>query len=169
MRSLIIALPILPVIAILQSAVFPHIRFLNGGFDVMLIVVLAWSLVQRGNDGPIWAFIGGLLGDVLSGGPMGAMTLGLVSVTLLIALTEGRFYKSNWPVALLASVLGTLVYHLIYLIVLGLSGHPVNLADDLTLVTLPSAILNALLMLPMYQTAKWLAAQVAPPKVELEQ
>ncbi|HLB48835.1 MAG TPA: rod shape-determining protein MreD, partial [Anaerolineales bacterium] len=112
---------------------------------------------------------GGLLGDVLSGGPMGAMTLGLVSVTLLIALTEGRFYKSNWPVALLASVLGTLVYHLIYLIVLGLSGHPVNLADDLTLVTLPSAILNALLMLPMYQTAKWLAIQVAPPKVELEQ
>ncbi|HKZ71188.1 MAG TPA: rod shape-determining protein MreD [Anaerolineales bacterium] len=167
MRSLIFALPILAVVAVLQSAVFSHIRFLSGGFDVMLIVVVAWSLAQRGNDGPVWAFVGGVLSDALSGGPPGAITLSLAVVTFFIALTEGRFYKANWPVALLASVLSTLMYHLIYLALLALAGRPVSFADTLTLTTFPSAILNFLLMLPAYQAAKWLAVLTTPPKVEI--
>jgi rod shape-determining protein MreD len=167
MRSLLLALPILTIVAILQSAVFSHITFLRGGFDVMLIVVVAWSLVQRGNDGPAWALVGGVLSDALSGGPPGAITLSLAAVTFFIALTEGRFYQTNWPVALLASVLSTLIYHLIYLALLALAGRPVNWADTLTLSTFPSAILNFLLMLPAYQAAKWLAVFTAPPKVEI--
>lgn len=167
MRALLLAVPLLTVAAVLQSAVFNHVRFLNGGFDLILIAVVAWSLAQHGNEGPVWGFVGGLFADTLSGGPMGAMTLGLVSVAALIIITEGRFYKANWPVAMLASVLGTLMHHLIYLTVLAFSGRPVQLADQLTLVTLPSSILNFLLMLPMYQSAKWLAAQIAPPQVEI--
>ena len=167
MRTLFIAIPLLLLVAVLQSTIFYHIRFFEGGFDVMLIVVTAWSLVQRGNEGPVWAFVGGVIADALSGGPPGAITLGLAGVTVFIAATEGRFYKANWPVALIASVLGTLVYHLIYLIVIALSGYPVNFVDALATATFPSAILNFVLMLPVYQAAKWLAARVAPPKVEI--
>lgn len=167
MRTFYLALPVLLLAAVLQATIFAHIRVLGGGFDVMLIVVVAWSLVQRDSDGPAWAFIGGLFADALSGGPPGAMTLALTTVTLAIALTEGRFYKSNWPVALIASVLSTLVYQLIYLVVLLISGRSINVIDALAVTTFPSAILNLLLMLPTYQTAKWLSAVVSPPKVEI--
>ena len=168
MRSLIIAVPLLAFVAILQSAVITRFRLLGGGFDLMLVVVLAWNLVRRENDGPIWALIGGLLADVLSGGPLGAATFGLASLSLIIAISEGRFYQANWIVAVLASIVGTIFYHLLYLLVLAVAGHPVNLADTLTLVTLPSTILNLLLMLPVYQVAKRLAAQVSAPQVEIE-
>ncbi len=167
MRSLIVGLPILAAIAVLQTTLLHGVRFLNGGLDVMLIVVTAWSLVQRGNDGPLWAFAGGVLADSFSGGPAGAITLSLVMVTFLIALTEGRFYKANIVVASLFSVLGTLVYHLIYLVVLAAGGYPVNFAETLALATFPSAVLNFLLMLPAYQAAKWLSVLVSPPKVEI--
>lgn len=167
MRSLVLAFPILLVLAVLQAAILVRIRFLNGGVDLLLIMVIAWSLVQRGNDGPLWAFVAGLIADGLSGGPPGAFTLALTGVALCIALTEGRFYKTNWPVALIASVLGTLVYHLLYLTVLAVFGRSVNWSDILALSTFPSAIMNLLLMLPTYQTAKWLSARVAPPRVEI--
>ena len=168
MRSLIIAVPLLAFVAILQSAVITRFRLLGGGFDLMLVVVLAWNLVRRENDGPIWALIGGLLADVLSGGPLGAATFGLASLSLIIAISEGRFYQANWIVAVLASIVGTIFYHLLYLLALAVAGHPVNLADALTLVTLPSTILNLLLMLPVYQVVKRLAAQVSTPQVEIE-
>jgi rod shape-determining protein MreD len=167
MRTIYLALPILLLVALLQATIFTRIRVLGGGFDVMLIVVVAWSLVQRGNDGPLWALVGGLFADAFSGGPPGAFTLALTSVALVIALTEGRFYKTNWPVAFIASVLGTLIYQLLYLVVLAIFGHPLNLIDVLALSTFPSAILNLLLMLPTYQAAKWLSAVVSPPKVEI--
>jgi len=167
MRSIYLAIPILLVAATLQATVLAHIHFLNGGFDLVFIIVLAWSLVQRGNDGPIWALVGGLFADALSGGPPGAFTLALAMVALSIALTEGRFYKTNWLVALIASVLGTLLYHLIYLLVIIVFGYPINLTDALALSTFPSAILNLLLMLPAYQSAKWLSALVNPPKVDI--
>jgi rod shape-determining protein MreD len=167
MRTIYLAVPVLLVAAGLQATIFAHIRFLNGGFDLVLIIVLAWSLVQRGNDGPVWALVGGLFADALSGGPPGAFTLALAGVTLAVALTEGRFYKTNFIVALIASVLGTLLFHLIYLTVLIAFGYPINFTDALALSTFPSAILNFLLMLPAYQTAKWLSALVNPPKVDI--
>jgi len=166
MRSLPIAIPLLALAAMLQAAVLTHVRFLGGGFDLVLVLVLAWNLVQRNIDGPVWALIGGLLADTLSGGPFGASTLGLTLLSLTISLTEGRFYQANMLVALLASLIGTIFYHLIYLSVLALAGRTVNLADALTLVTLPSTILNFLLMLPVYQAAKWLSWQIAPPPVK---
>ena len=168
MRGLLIAAPLLFVVAVLQTTIVNRFRLLGGGFDLMLIVVLAWNLVQRENSGPIWAFVGGLFADAVSGGPFGAATLALVTCSFIIALTEGRFYQANWVVAVAASLAGTIFYHLLYLLLLTLGGHPVQWADALTLVTLPSTILNLMLMLPTYQTAKWLAAQVAEPHVEIE-
>ncbi|MBI3242359.1 MAG: rod shape-determining protein MreD [Chloroflexi bacterium] len=168
MRSLFIAVPLLAFIAILQSAILTRFRILGGGFDLMLVVVLAWNLVQRENDGPLWAFIGGLLADVLSGGPLGASAFSLTTLSLIIAFSEGRFYQANWIVAVLASIVGTILYHLLYLSVLALTNHPVNFADTLALVTLPSTILNLLLMLPVYQATKRLVAQVSSPQVEID-
>lgn len=167
MRSLLFGVPILVLVAVLQSTVLYHVRFIGGSFDTMLVIVLAWSLAQRGNDGLIWAFVGGLIADSLSAGPPGAITLALVSVIAFISVTEGRFYKANWPVAMISSVLGTLLYHLIYLSVLAINGYPVNLIDTIAVVTFPSAILNFLLILPIYQTARVIARLTAPPKVEL--
>jgi rod shape-determining protein MreD len=167
MRAFLLSIPLLILAAIAQSTVLYQVRFLNGHLDLILTIVVAWSLVQRTNQGPVWALVGGIATDTLSGGPPGATTLSLAAVAFVIALTEGRFYRANWPVALIASVLGTLIYHLLYLAILAANGYPVNFAEALATVTFPSAILNVLLMLPVYQTTKWLAVRVAPPKVEL--
>jgi rod shape-determining protein MreD len=167
MRAFIIGIPILLTITILQSTVLNNIRFLEGGMDVMLIAVTAWSLVQRGNDGPLWALAGGVMADSFSGGPPGTITLALAIVTFVIALTEGRFYKANIIAALLFSVLGTLIFHLVCLSFLAINGYTVNFGETLALSTFPSAVLNFLLMLPAYQAAKWLSLMTAPPKVEI--
>ena len=47
MRRLIIAVPFLALVAILQSAVITRFRILGGGFDLLLVVVLALSMRER--------------------------------------------------------------------------------------------------------------------------
>jgi len=168
MRGLLAGIPILIAAIILQTTVLTHFRLLSGGFNLTLVVVLAWNLVQRESSGPLWAFMGGVLADVFSGGPFGVTTVALVACSLVIALTEGRFYQGNWVVAVAASIVGTIFYHLLYLFLLAGNNYVVNWADTLTLITLPSTILNLLLMLPVYQSFRWLARLVAEPHVEIE-
>ena len=84
MRSLIFGIPILAVISVMQSSLLHSVRFLDGGFDITLVVILAWNLVRREPDAPVWAFIAGLFTDVLSGGAMGAATFAMTIISLVI-------------------------------------------------------------------------------------
>lgn len=167
MRSLIFGIPLLAVISVMQSSLLHSARFLNGGFDIALIVVLAWNLVRREADAPLWAFIAGLFADVLSGGAIGAATLAMTTVSLVISFTEGRFYQANLPVALLMSLVGTIFYHLLYLLMLSLTGQPIQWADAITLSVLPSALLNLILIVPIYRIALWAVKLIKPREIGL--
>ena len=43
--------------------------------DLMLVLVVAWSLLRGVEEGLLWAFIGGVLLDLLSVGPFGGFTV----------------------------------------------------------------------------------------------
>jgi len=151
----------------MQSSLLHSFGFLDGSFDIALVVVLAWNLVRREADAPVWAFIAGLFADVLSGGAIGAATFAMTTMSLVISFTEGRFYQSNLPVALLMSLIGTIFYHLLYLLLLSLSGQPIQWADALTLNVLPSALLNLILIVPVYRIALWAVKWVTPREIGL--
>ena len=165
MRSLFIGVPLLAFFAVLQSTLFQSVGFLNGGVDFVLVVVLAWNLARHEIDAPMWAFVGGLFADILSGGTMGAATFAVTIVALLVAITEGNFYKANAFSAMLVAIVGTIWYHLLYLFIISLNGHLVQWADAITLITLPSALLNLILILPAYHSARWIVQLISPKEI----
>jgi rod shape-determining protein MreD len=165
MRSLFIGVPLLAFFAVLQSTLFQSVSFINGGFDFVLVIVLAWNLARREIDAPIWGFVGGLFADILSGGTLGAATFAVTVVALLVAITEGNFFKANAITAMLVTVIGTIWYHLLYLFIISLNGHIVQWADAITLITLPSALLNLILIVPAYYTARWLVQLISPKEI----
>jgi rod shape-determining protein MreD len=167
MRSLIIGIPLLALISVMQSSLLHSFRFLDGGFDVALVVILAWNLVRREADAPVWAFIAGMFADMLSGGAFGAATFSMTAVSLIISFTEGRFYQANLPLALLVSLVGTILYHLLYLLTLSLVGHPVQWADAITLSVLPSALFNLILIVPVYRVTHWAVGLFKPREIGL--
>ena len=143
--NIYLAVFILGGMALLQSTVVPALSFLVWKPSLVLLLVVAWSIVRGGVDGTVWGFIGGLMLDLLSGGPWGISTLALTVVGVLAGLAEINLSRSNllFPTALTFGA--SLLYDLIWVIVLSLAGWRIPLLDILWVTILPTAILNVLL------------------------
>jgi rod shape-determining protein MreD len=167
MTSVLLGLPLLALAAVLQATVLSRFHVLGGTVDLVLLLSLSWTLAGEWQGGPAWGLMGGLCLDLLSGGPLGAHALGLVLVAFGASLSEGRFWRSHVLLPLATVLLGTVLYHLIYLALLAISGHSVAWGAGLAGVTLPAVLLNTLLMLPVYHLVRWLHIVTHPAPVRI--
>ncbi|MBX2997686.1 MAG: rod shape-determining protein MreD [Caldilineaceae bacterium] len=145
--SYILMVPLLGALAIIQTVVGPRLIVFGVRPDLILLVIVAWSLFNGSLSGIVWAFVGGLWMDILSGGPMGGSSLALMTASLVTGIGHNRFFRNNLFVPLSAAVLGTLVYSLVYLGVLTLVGHRLSFLETFFGLVLPATLYNSLLML----------------------
>ena len=104
----------------------------------------------------MWGFIGGLIVDLLSGGPLGATPLALSAVVFLAGRSWGRGFGPPVVRLLLLAFLGVVVYHLVLLFVLTWTGHAVDWRFALMRVVGPSVLLNVVLAPFVRQPLAWL-------------
>ena len=124
--------------------------------DLVVLVVLVWAVVRGVDEGLVWGFIGGLIVDLLSGGPLGATALALLSVAFLAGQPWGQGFGLAVARLLLLALLGTVAYHLVLLLVLAWTGHAVDWGFALLRVAGPSVLLNTLLVPFIQQPLAWL-------------
>ena len=165
MKAYLVGVPLLALAAVVQSTILSRYHFYGGTLDLVLVMVLGWTLTGDALGGLGWGFVGGLCLDLLSGGPLGAMPLSLTVLAYVTGLTEGRFWGSHLLLPLGIALLGTLGFHLMSLGLLALSGHVVDWGVSLTRIVLPSALINTLLMWPVFSGLRWVHAQLYPPSV----
>ena len=165
--SYLVGLPLLAFAAVLQATLLNQFRIFGGTVDLVLLLCLNWTIVGEWRSGTIWALMGGLCLDLLSGGPFGANALVLVLVAYGASLSEGRFWSSHVLLPLASALLGTVMYHGLYLLILAVSGHRVDWVVSLSQVTLPTVLLNTLFMLPVYQFVRWLHSVLHPAAVRI--
>ncbi len=89
----------------------------------------------------------GLWLDLLSSGPFGGYTLGLLAAAAIAGFGSGTIYRSHWILALVMVALATIAQDLIYVALLWLNQRSVSLPDTLTRLVLPEIMYNMLLML----------------------
>ncbi len=165
MRTVLVGLPLLALAAILESTVFPDLALLHGRVDLVLLLTLSWTLSGDSQGGALWGFIGGLWLGLLSGGPLGLASLALVTMAFLASLSEGRVWSSHVLLPLAVALIGSAGYHLISAAGLFATGEAVDWGLFLRQVLLPSVLLNAALILPVYAFVRWLHGLVFPEAV----
>lgn len=151
-------------VALSEATVLPFLRVGNAQPDLTLLVVGAWSLRRGVEEGVIWAFIGGIVLDLLSAGPAAASMFALLGVSLVLGIdpTTGlgrrqvRPFGENPLALILGVILATLVFHLMLLAMLQLTGHPVNWLSATTRVIVPRVPFNLVLMPLIYRLLGWL-------------
>lgn len=122
--------------------------------DLMLILVVAWSLMRGLEEGLLWAFAGGALLDLLSGGPFGAFTLAMLIAGLIAgAVQRTAFSAVLWQVAVMA--LATFLYHIVYVGVLATTGRPIDWTVVSGLIG-PTLVWNVVLLVLFYRPLVWL-------------
>jgi rod shape-determining protein MreD len=142
---------LLVVVALAQTSFWPGLGLGIAAPDLMLLVTVAWSLLRGPGPALSIGLVGGVLLDLLSGGPFGAVVLSLVPASALTGLLQhGVSRESPW-LPLVAGTISTLLYHGLYILILRLLAWPVpGIALGLVEWLLPCLIWNALLMYPVY-------------------
>ena len=163
----LIGLPLLALAAVIQSTVLARFPIFGGKLDLVLLLALSWTLIGEWQGGVIWGLLGGLSLDTLSGGPFGATAFGLVVVAYLAGLSEGRFWRSHVLLPLATALVCSVIYHLITLSLLAITGYPLDWYYSLTRLTLPAVLLNTLCMLPVYFLMRMLHGFAHPAPVTI--
>jgi rod shape-determining protein MreD len=133
-----------------------RISVLGAQPNLLLLLVLLWSLVRGVDEGLMWAFFGGLILDITSGGPFATTAIALLAAAYVAGQSLAEQVGSLAVRAMILTVLGTATYHLALLLVLSWTGHTVDWAFALTAVTVPSVVLNGVLAPIVVQPLNWL-------------
>ena len=110
------------VAALLQGSVVPFIAVAGARPNLVVLAAASWAVAMGPREAVWWAFLGGLVADLLSGGPVGALALAsLLPVAALgLADTQGRA-RSVITGAVLVG-LASLGAGVIYVVILALAG-----------------------------------------------
>jgi len=163
----IVGIPLLVLLAVIQATILSNVRLLDGAPDLILLAVVAWALTGHSRQAMAGALFGGLLIDLLSGLPLGATAIIMITVVYLVSLTAGRFWEANLLMPLTTVLWSSLLFHGLSLAVLLALGRPLELSFALGRVVLPSTFLNLILALPATQAATNLADTFYPPEVQI--
>jgi rod shape-determining protein MreD len=158
----LVAIPVLVLALMLQTAVISRITLLSGAADLILIILVAWALQEQVQSAWHWAILAGLLVAFVSAIPPVVPIVGY-----LLAVAFARFViRQIWQSPLLAlfsvTFFSTLVYHLISYVVLIVTGTRLPFEDALAWIVLPSVFLNLLLAIPIHSLIRDLALWVSP-------
>ena len=164
--TIYLVVPLLAIVAILQSTLVSHFRIWGVFADLPLLVVVSWGLLRGSREGLIWGFIAGLAVDLFSGAPFGAATFGLMAAGSLSGLGQSTVFRSQLFLPLIAVLLATVVYDMLFLLVVWISGYPVSWLDSLFRLVLPSAALNAALTPVVFVIMRWLNTRFGREEME---
>lgn len=152
------------VLALLEASVAPHLTVAGVKPDLVLIVVVVIAAVFGLSGAVGWAFVGGLMIDLLSPldlRPLGASAFALLVVAALAAGGGRLLQGARAEVAIVLAFLLTFVYEGLVLALFGVAGAAVPVADPLRSI-FPIAVLDAVLAAPLGFVLRTLARRYGP-------
>jgi len=162
----LIGVPILLRALMPQTIVVSSLPMLSGYADLVLLVLVAWSLQSRGYSAWIWAALAGLMVGFVSAVPLVISVTGYVFVTFIARLFRQRVWQTPVFSMFVVTFLGSLITQGLTMGALIFTGVQLPIYDSLNLVVMPGTLLNLLLALPVYAVITDLAQSMYPEEVE---
>lgn len=164
--SIYLVIPALVLVALVQATWMPHLALFGVFPNLPLLVVTSCGLVQGVGPGALWGFIVGVAIDFLSGAPFGAATIALVVIGFLSGKAKLGAIRAHIALPMLTVFVATLIYEIIFLTILTISGEHTVWWESLVRIILPAAALNALLTPPILWTMRWLDHRFTEKEME---
>lgn len=161
MRNLV-AIPVIVLSVILQSAVVSKLTLLSGFGDLSLVMLAAWALQDEVDSAWHWAIATGILAGFVSGLGWPVYLIGYVSVVALAKILRLRVWQAPLLAMFSVTFLGTILMSLISLVYLQITGVSIPLQEVFGLLTLPGVLINLLLAIPVYAVMRDLAHWAYP-------
>jgi cell shape-determining protein MreD len=140
---------LLLIASVLQVTLMGRFSLLAGTADLLLLVMLTYMLQEDVRADWRWGIAVGLMVDLSSALPIWVSLAAYVGAAALAQLLETRVWKIPLLTLFGATLGGTLLIQAVTMFYLWLNASPINFAEAFNLVTLPSMLLNLLLVLPV--------------------
>jgi rod shape-determining protein MreD len=163
-----LSVPLLLMSAVVQSSLLSQIRFLGGGIDLALVLVISWSLL-RPEEGLAWGAIAGAFCDFLSGGPFGITPIAFVLAAFLAGQLHGRLWITSPLAIMVVTLIGTIVSQATVILFLVFFNYSLDIFYALLYVALPTTFLNMVISVPIYLALHRLHKGTLPPMLAVEE
>lgn len=138
------------VVVLLQTAVFPSLRFFNATPDVVLLFAVLLGFLAGPRSGLAGAVAAGLLVDIWTGRLIGAHTLISAAAALAAAFVGRNVYRENTVAAFLLVSGATIAHDAVTFLLIRLLGIPFPMYRAVYAVLIPGLLYNLLLTPPLY-------------------
>ena len=150
---------VLLIAALVQGSMLPFVIGNRVPVNLVLVLVIGWALLRGLKSALVWAVVGGLWLDLLSGVPLGSAMLALSLVAYVCTIGVIPWLTSTGLIAAVVTVGGTLLYTFSYFFLLRTRQL---VGGESWLVVwqshaLPAAVANGLVAIPVF----WLLARIA--------
>jgi len=196
-----LAFPVMLFLLLVQVTVSPNFELYGVTPQLLFLITIVWitivwALYYGLRQGLIWAFVGGILIDLFSAGPMGASSLALMAAVMVIISIQRLFPENRILVPLVLGAVASLVFWIVYLVLLrilvpfmitsldylsvagvvsgsqarGLLGEITSgysLGGSIGNLVLTSTIIHSVLILPLYWALSTVDRVLRPKSVEI--
>ena len=115
---------LLLVVALAQGPVIQSLFPLDVTPNLVLVLVTLWAGYHGLREGMAWAFVAGILLDLLLFAPLGAHALAFMAVVLAIEPIRHIAFGDNHAWALVTVFLAALLSDVVFVVVTNAAGHP---------------------------------------------
>jgi rod shape-determining protein MreD len=164
-NSVYAAIPIMLLLAVLQTAALPSLPIFGLVPQLPFLVALAWGLVRGFQEGLIWAFVAGIAVGLFSLAPLGLSALAYMASIGIALRLQAALPPRRLPVAISLAMLATAIYLIIFTISLRLFGFGTTAGAALDL--MPLVLLHAVLIIPIVSVTGAISNALRPRRVEL--
>jgi cell shape-determining protein MreD len=163
--AILISIPIFISLTILQAGILSRTPLLNGSIDLVLLVILAWTLHERSKSIIEWSLMGGLIASLSTALPIGTLLIAYLSITGIALYIKRILWKVPILAMFAATFLGTLILLGTSWVAVILQGTLLPIDQVINWVLLPSLLLNLLAAVPVYILTSDLANWVYPEEL----
>jgi cell shape-determining protein MreD len=148
--------------ALLQVTLVTRLTLLQGVSDLVFLTLIAWMLQPGNKLDWRWGLLAGLLVGYASALPDWVLWLAYAGAAFICQILRQRLWQGQLLAVLSITLLGTLFIHLVTLLYLFMSAHPMDALEALNLITVPSMLLNLIFVLPVYAIISELNKLIIP-------
>lgn len=147
--------PVLLVVLVLHTAVFPQLRVFDVAADVLLLVAIVSGIVAGPERGATMGFVAGLLADSLLQTPFGLSALAYSLVGWWVGSMQTRILHATWWIPVLTAAVATAGGTLLFAVLGAVVGQDQLISWRLVPIMGVTALWSAVLSPPMTRLFRW--------------
>jgi rod shape-determining protein MreD len=160
----LVAVPVMALLTIVQTAVFPRLPILGVTPSLPFLVALAWSVLRGLDEGLVWAFVAGLFMDLFTIAPVGGSSLTYMIAIGAATLLNDLLPTNRFIIPILLGAVASVIQILLYTGYLRLFGYATGFSMA---ALLPQVAVQTAVFLPVYWLFYFSGRLLRPSPVSL--